>query len=316
MLKRRTNGHQQVTHERKKSFMSKREKAIRRELSNKESGKRSYGVGGKSYLKLELLEEYGLKFYTAKKNDNYIAILPPPDEESYWGQLVYVHFRIGVNRSSFLCPVRNGIKGGRCPICEEHKNLVDGGEEDADILRPYRITPRVLYYVLDMESESTMMEGTKLFTAPITLDNNILELVRNKRRSGEPDIIDISHPEFGKNVIFTKKGEGLRTEYLGVKLEDRDEPIPEEFYKGLPDFKELLYYADYDEILEEFRGYGNEEDESLENESFDSEEPEISNDEEDVVEEDFTDEEETEEESPIRKKFRERKKNLLDRKSR
>ena len=151
------------------------------------------------------------KSFVPAPGDNMIRILPPTFEESkHYGYDVWVHYKIGSDESTFVCP--NKMLGEACPICEESKRARDSGDEEyAKELTPKR---RVLIWLLDREKEAKDEEPV-FWAMPWTIDRDISKLSKDKR-TGE--IYYVDDPDNGYDIEFEKTGKGFNTKYLGLAI--------------------------------------------------------------------------------------------------
>ena len=110
--------------------------------------------------------------------------------------------------------------------------------------------PRYLFWVVDMSSAETEAQGVQLYDAPMTVNDNILSMSKD-RRTGE--LIDVSDPVDGKILAFDRVGSGLTTKYQGFALEDRD-PLMESWLDQAVDFENVFVIASYEEIKKAWEG--------------------------------------------------------------
>ena len=218
--------------------------AIQKEAKN--------GNGGSRYdmLDSEILEDLGIEKFVVKGDvDAFISIIPPEDPDVYFAKKLFVHYGIGVNNAAFLCP--NMMTGDPCPICEERKKLMDAGEKK-EVISELNWTVRFLFFIVDWTDGNTIDEGVKYYLAPKTVNDGVINLSKNKR-TGE--FIDISNPKDGKVLVFSRKGKGLSTRYVGFSLEDRDDALDDEWLDVIPNFDEVTKVYSAEIIDEEFSGY-------------------------------------------------------------
>ncbi len=231
--------------------MSKRTEAI-----GKHSKQRERGAGGVGYINMDVLDDAGLGFWRSSTGDNFIAIIPPKDADSYFGLEIFPHFNIGFNSASFLCPRMMSGGKDRCPLCEERRRLLDAGCEDEELLRDLNAyPPRFLYFIVDMTSADTEAEGVQLYDAPMTVDDEILAMSKD-RRTGE--LLDVSDPDDGFTVSFLREGAQRRTNYKAFKLEERD-PLPDEWLDAVIPLEKVIVVGNYDEMKEAYFGDDKEE---------------------------------------------------------
>ena len=233
--------------------MSKRIKALKASFKRREDGnfpERAW------YVNTNALEEQGLSSYKAPEGDNFIRFVPPTDDEAPFGLEIKVHYGIGVNGSAFLCPKFLG--NGPCPICNKVQELktVQKQSEVADESLAKTISglwakTRYLYWIIDMTSDETEKIGVQLYDACPTIEDGIIGVSRDQRTK---EIIDISDPDEGLTLIFTRKGLGPQnTTYKAFKSEEAN-PLSDEILDSVVDFENILEVHDYNTIKAEFEG--------------------------------------------------------------
>ena len=221
----------------------------RTDAINRQMNKSDRGWAGKTYFNMDVIDELGVKLYRAVDGENFLAIIPPPDPEAYFAYEIYCHFQIGFNETNFLCPRMMAEK--RCPLCEEYRRLKEAKSDNEELMRQLNpFPPRYLFWVADMTNAETQALGVQLYDAPMTVNAEILTLSKNPR-TGE--LLDISDPVDGANLVFTKKGKGRGTKYMGFSLEARD-PIPQEWLDAVVPFESTINIGTYDAMNEAFHG--------------------------------------------------------------
>ncbi len=171
----------------------------------------TYAQGGRdNYVVAEVTT------YTPQKGDNWLRILPPTWQDAkHYGWDVHVHYGIGPDRLAYLCPDKMGK--GPCPICQERAALAGRGMDDAaSELRP---TYRIAVYVLDRKAPE---KGPQLWTMPYRIDQELVALAQDKR-SGE--VLWPDDPFEGYDIEFTRTGEGIHTQYTGVRIARNASPL-------------------------------------------------------------------------------------------
>lgn len=155
-----------------------------------------------------------------REGDNCIRILPPTASRTgqFFGLKIYVHNTVGINKDSFLCVdkmdwIRNKTDLIKCIICSEGRKAKVAGASDEEIREfiPYR---KFLFNVVDMDKPH---EGIKVWIAPSSVVDDIMILCLDKRTKS---FKDISSPQNGQNIYITREGQGVRTKYKGIQLED------------------------------------------------------------------------------------------------
>lgn len=191
-----------------------------------------------------------IKMWKPNDGDNRIRVLPPTWEGAdHYGLDIYMHYGVGPDRQSYLCPDKHDK--GPCPICEERLRVRDDGDEEyAKELEPKR---RVLVYQVDRDHPK---DGVQAWAQPWGMDRDITKISEDK---GTGEVLSIDHPEDGYDVEFEKKGQGKKTEYLGIAIARRSSPLGKDEWldfavdNPLPD---QLVFFDYDDIAKAFRGQG------------------------------------------------------------
>ena len=207
----------------------------------------------RSYMKSEYLS----KIWNPVRGTHVISILPTwsPSEDKYtFFNKVYYHSNVGINEDNYVCMARMYKK--RCFICERYAEYIKECEEkdmdpEDEKLRTMRPAQRVLYNVRVVSDERSIGEGNRIFMAPAKkLHSQILELCKNPR-TGE--LVSVGDVDEGMDVQFTKEGEGIGTEYKGIRLVDRD-PIPDEWLHDLPNLEETYERPEYEELKSVYLG--------------------------------------------------------------
>jgi len=122
--------------------------------------------------------------------------------------------------------------------------------------------PRYLFWIVDMATAESEAQGAQLYDAPMTVNDEILALSKD-RRTGE--LIDVSDPIDGKIVAFERVGTGLTTKYRGFALEDRD-PLMESWLDQAVDFDKVFVIASYADIKKAWEGGEEPSDDDVESE--------------------------------------------------
>lgn len=216
--------------------------SIRKQRS--EAGNRGYSDF--LWVNKDKLDRAGIGQFKTEPGDNFIAIIPPLEDDIFWAKEIYVHYNVGVDGKAFLCPKK--MANESCIICEDRKRIK---ERDVDDERVKELRPslRYLVFVVDTTNSTTENEGIKWWDAPATVIDEITDMSANKR-SGE--IIDVSDPDDGRNIIFKRTGKGIGTRYGSVELETRD-PIPDSWLEVIS-FEEALQIINLEKIEAEYSG--------------------------------------------------------------
>ena len=221
------------------------------------------GIAGFCYVDIDVLERKGIGQYKAEDGDNFVCILPPPNDpngEKMYFKEIFIHRNVGVNRRTFLCPKR--MENKECPICNYVDKLKAINPEDPVAvklsvgIRYLFFGIRYLFFVIDTRSVKSSAMGCQWYDAPGQFKQDVVSLSTN-RRTGTA--IDVSDPDDGKDVVFTRSGKGKGTRYSGFEFEDR-KPIPDAWLEGIPDFDDVLKQSAYEELVTELSGSADKDD--------------------------------------------------------
>lgn len=220
----------------------KRRKAIEHEAN------KSTGGGGKyDYVDRSALERLGIDQWKPESGSNYIRIISPPDLTQFYGREIFKHTEVGADGSTYLCLKK--MFGEPCPVCEYRDELKAGGA-DEDVVKALNWGRQYLFFIFNVKNSTTEQDGLHWFTCPVTIRNEIMTRSHDDR-TGEN--LDVSDPKQGRDIKFTKEGQGLNTKYIGVELIDKN-PIPGAWLDGVPNFNEILLKPSYDEVYAAVRG--------------------------------------------------------------
>jgi hypothetical protein len=190
--------------------------------------------------------------YKVRDGDNRIRIAPPTWEGAkHYGLDVWVHYNVGPDRASYLCPNKHG--DGNCPICAERAAIRSDSDADEKYVKELEPKRRVLVYLVDREAER---DGLQPWFMPQSLDKDIVKVSVDKDTR---EVLPIDHPEDGYDIIFEKSGSKLTTKYDGVQIARRSSPLGKRAWmedamdKPLP---ELLQVYPSEHIEKVFAGRG------------------------------------------------------------
>lgn len=171
--------------------------------------------GGSTYDSI-FKEKYSV--FTPKEGPNNLRILPVPSDWTgdYYGHTLYVHYNIGPNDTAYLCAKR--MNNTPCPICEAYDRAKASGDDDyARTLYPTR---RVLFWIIDRNKKGDAVP--ELYAMSNTMDKDIADRCIDKSTG---DWLDITDPDDGYDLSFTREGTGITTKYLGIDVARRSSPI-------------------------------------------------------------------------------------------
>jgi hypothetical protein len=220
--------------------------------------KEETGGGGRDFIFKEKLP-----YFSPKEGENIIRLLPGlwPDAYTPWVE-AYVHYSIGPNNSQFLCPAKMLKKA--CPICEEVKHLTDAGKDEKEI-RPLYPSLRAILWLIDRMDEA---KGPLIWVAPYVKIAKEIITISFSRRTGEPIFVD--DPETGRDILFTKTGKLVKTQYSGVRKDDdpsalhTDETVAKAWLGFIQEklIPNIIQYKEYKYIKDTLFGIGNPETEN------------------------------------------------------
>ena len=189
----------------------------------------------------------GTKFFKPADGANTVRFMPPTwDDAEHYGLDLYMHYQVGPDNISYLCPRR--MKNEVCPICEEMQRATESGDDEyAKTLYPRR---RVLAFIVDVKAPK---DGVKAWPMPYKKVDQQIVIQSTDPETSEYFAVD--DPEEGFNVVVTKSGSGLTTDYtVNISRHATEFKMTDEIYEylmanPLPD---ILTFYDYDHIAKAF----------------------------------------------------------------
>lgn len=245
--------------------------------------------------KAERFQKSARLYWKPKQGKNLIRVLPPwtdsgPNQFQFWRE-IYVHWGIGPDeehQAHLSCPKLSPPGGGECPVCEEYDRLrATKQPEDLEAAKEIRARQRAFSNIIDL-SDPTWSEDD--------VDELKLQGVEDLPEPGDPKIqifsygptilkelldiftdeIDLTDLKEGHNVIITRSGQGLQTEYR-VRIETKASAAPLKGEPDLIDLDSLMPFREPHEMKAILEGLDPEEVKKLEagssEESTESEEP-------------------------------------------
>jgi len=163
------------------------------------------------------LSDVASLFKVKSDTDYRIRIFPPTWEEAdHYGIDVFVHYGIGADKNSYLCPNHHG--DGGCPICAE-RSRVDALGNDEEYVRELAPTKRVLVWLVDRDNEQ---DGPIVWGMPQTVDKEISRRSIDKHTN---EVLWIDNPDNGYDVEFAREGQGWKTKYVGIDIARKSSPL-------------------------------------------------------------------------------------------
>lgn len=229
--------------------------------------------------------------FTPAEGHNRIRILPPTwDDFNHWGYQQFVHYDVGPDSQSYLCPLKMGI--GPCPICDERKSV---GKSDEAYSRTLSPNQRIALWVIDRNEEEA---GPKLWSMARTIDVDLGYRSVDKQTG---DLLPLYNIDKGYDIEFTREGTGVKTRYTGIEITRHSLPLhddPDTVDEWLDYVEEnpipsVFVFYDYEHIEGVFSGKPKvAPPKASKNEDKDDDGPPF----------DVDEDEETEEEAPARRK--------------
>jgi hypothetical protein len=225
---------------------------VYRVRSNEQNEARTTGGGSNfdSYIKSEY------RIFQPSRGENCIRIMPASThwDTTWYGLDVWVHYGVGPDRGSVICPWKGVPKIGRsgepCPICHEHQKAKRA--KDEQLTRDLRPVQRVVMFLLNRKDEG---QNVLIWGMPYTLDQMIAKATRS-RENGTFKQVD--NPDSGHDIWFEKTGDGLTTKYSDVQLASAPTRVKQEYVNFVEEnpIPECLVWRDFDEVKKIFEGMG------------------------------------------------------------
>lgn len=252
-------------------------------------------------------------FFSPQEGKNQIRILPEAGEMEIFYQPVGIHY-LGGNQRVY-CPSFTSEKSLKCPICEVVRTLYKSNNPaDKALAGKIRVRKKYWMNVIDRKNSS---QGPLVFTPGQVIMSHIVALIN------DPDYGDVSDPDAGFDIVITRKGTGIDTEYNVVPRRDetplhKDAETVKDWIEKARDLSfvevsndpeedgelsagHMVYVLPYDRIAKEFDmesliDDADEDDEDYEEEEFFDDEESFDDDDTDDEELEDEDLEESEEE--------------------
>lgn len=190
--------------------------ALKKKLAEtKEKTSRSGGGGG----------DFG--WFSPSDGRNVIRILPPKDGGEFYAETM-VHYNLGPDKKkSAVCRKAAGEK--HCPVCDLVDALYKGDADDKKLAGRIKARGKYYFNVIDrsVEEDDENFGKVLVYGSGVTVFEEILGIIC------DPDYGDITDAKEGYDIIITKSGKGLDTEY---KINAR----PKQTKIGVDDWEEKL----------------------------------------------------------------------------
>ena len=231
----------------------KKSRLARLQMEHQEDERREQGGTSRKWvISEEALEKANLTDWRPKEGKNFVQFLPAsdPDNKHSIGMELWFHRNVGPDNDNFLCLRK--MFGKPCPICEEFGRRRDEDWNAIKHLAAGRYPTAWLYLIVDVDSDETVAEGVRTYVACKTVRDEVINVC--DPRTGEARFLP-NDPEEARVFCFTRTGTGKEdTKYSHFSYLDERAELPEEFYKELPQFEDLLNVPTYDEVNMAFKG--------------------------------------------------------------
>ena len=206
----------------------------------------------------------GIEFWRCAEGEHIADIIPfeagpdmplderlqPITEEGHLDYVMdlFVHTNVGAMQKPYVCPFENF--GKPCPICEFMKATKLEKEDWKKLVAKHR----VVYFLWVHDSREEEKKGIQVFEAShFLMEEKIEEIAKLPKGGG---FVNFSDPDTGKSLAWTRKGSGMtNTQYLGHRLIEREEPIPDKILDMTFPLDSIInMHPEYAEIEKEFRG--------------------------------------------------------------
>lgn len=174
--------------------------------------------GSRSSNRYDSIFIQGVTPFKPAQGTNILRIVKDPDAD-YYGEPIWVHSYVGTKNSTYLCPKKMG-KSKECPICDMADEAARAGDKD----ERYQLEAkeRVIAYVLDRQDEKA---GLKVWDMSWTMDRDVADACVIKKTG---KAIDITHPDAGYDLSFTRTGTTKNnTRYGSPQIDRESTPLSE-----------------------------------------------------------------------------------------
>lgn len=226
---------------------SSRSSAMRDRARKRAEEREGQGGGGTKYNLPE-----GVSFFSAKKHAN-LDIIPYvvsvdnhpeniPKGELWYQRTVFVHFSVGAENKSYLCP-RTIRK--KCPICEHRTQMMKDGNQDEEAIKNLKAKERELFNVFDRDETD---KGVQFWdVSPYNFGDKLEEEIREGKEAwgGFAEPID----GFTLKMRFTEEQVG-RNKFLQASRIDFEErkSIDKKLLAAAIDLDKILKVLSYEAL--------------------------------------------------------------------
>jgi hypothetical protein len=186
--------------------------------------------------KSDRITKEGYKIFTADEGENKLRIMPNTwdVDVKHYGFDVYTHYQVGPDKAQYLCLEKMRLNGGTCPICEQGYKpaKAEADAEPADNKDrkkqlkdyAYSLMPKqaAAMWIIDRKHEDI---GPQIFLMTAKMDREFAALGVDP---SDGSLISVESPSEGYDIIFTRTGKGLLTNYTGHQVARRASPLSTE----------------------------------------------------------------------------------------
>lgn len=150
----------------------------------------------------------GADFWTPPTGESRVRIMPPWSEDA--GQFWFItgtHFNVGPDERPVPCPIASGVRE-TCFVCRLVKRLERGESDEQADAQAMGARPRYLLNIVDLDKPQ---DGVQVWPAPKTVFRKL-----KKFWLMEDDYGDFTSFTDGFNIIISKEGSGINTEYDAI----------------------------------------------------------------------------------------------------
>ena len=170
--------------------------------------------------------------------------------ETWYQRTVFVHYNVGIQESSRLCPKTIGKP---CPICNYAKELAKNKDADKEEIKALRPKERELFNVIDLNEPD---KGVQLWEISF---HNFGKQLEEEIREGDDAWAGFSDLEGGMSlqVRFSKESFQGGNPFLKASRIDfieRDGDYEDSTLEGVFDLDNILVVWDYEDLEKEFFG--------------------------------------------------------------
>jgi hypothetical protein len=172
------------------------------------------------------LEAGRKRLWTPNQGVNRIRIVPVKGQPGFYAQVPW-HFEVGPRKRGVPC--RSRIAQACC-VCDRIEALA-ASSDLGDQAEAMRVKYRFLVQIIDLDDVD---RGVQIWVTTEAMINKLVALMV------DPDWRDLLDPKVGRNVTFSRQGEGKASRYLDPRPSPNPSPIP---YTAWQD--ELKNFDDY-----------------------------------------------------------------------